>query len=100
MKIIFDLDKNGYYRLSCSGGKWIVVVRQKGRQNLSSLGFFKIHQFQFYSTFWLFECIYHVTNFVPIDLWLVFGANAIDVNGCLLQLHFGEAILFLVDLYY
>ena len=40
-----------------------------------------------------------VSNFVPIDVQLVFGAHAI-LYGCLVWLNFGEIILFLVNPYY
>ena len=41
IKISLDLGKNGCYRPCGLGGRSIVVVRQEGRSNSSSLGTFK-----------------------------------------------------------
>ena len=40
-----------------------------------------------------------VSNFVPINVQLVFGAGPI-LYGCLVWISFGEVILFLVNPYY
>ena len=61
MKISFYLGKNGCHMPSDLGGRLIVMVNWKSR-------------------FKLLEWIHCDINFVPTDLRLIFGANAIVVQ--------------------
>ena len=78
----------------CRGlGSRLTVCGQAVNKTLFTI----ILQLQFWSTFRLFEYILCVNNFVPVDLWLVFGANA---SYIVWLLNLAETIVFLVNHYY
>ena len=76
-KLSFDLKKNRLHIPSGLGNRSIIVVRQKGRQNSGSSGFFKIQQIHSKACL---DCLNgYGTNLIPISLQLAFKANSICV---------------------
>ena len=70
-KIRYNIGKNGCHRPRGLGSR-LIVCGQAVNKTLFTI----ILQLQFWSTFRLFEYIISVNNFIPVDLRLVFGANA------------------------
>ena len=91
MKISFDLVP---HRPSSLGSRSLVLVRQAD----IPLAVYDFYTFSYGTCFRLFEYIHtiSVNNFIPVDLRLVFEANAATI---VCRQNF-EAMIILVDHYY